>query len=100
LVQANPAYLPYELRQILTRAISAAKSTKSNKADAKKGVKRHAEVSEENTISRSGTPVKHRTKKQSNVKAVARDVLPEVQEDDGGQIETDPECIEEEIEDD
>ena len=39
LVQANPAYLPYELRQILTRAISAAKSAKSNKADAKKGVK-------------------------------------------------------------
>jgi len=34
------------------------------------------------------------------VKAVARDVLPEVQEDDGGQTETDPECIEEEIEDD
>jgi hypothetical protein len=100
LVQANPAYLPYELRQILTRAISAAKSAKSNKPDAKKGVKRHAEQSEENTISRSGTPVKHRTKKQSNVKAVARDVLPETQEEDVGETETDPECIEEEIEDD
>ena len=33
------------------------------------------------------------------MKAVARDVLPETQEEDGGQTETDPECIEEDIED-
>ena len=34
------------------------------------------------------------------MKAVARNVLPEAQEEDGGQTETDPECIEEEVEDD
>ena len=36
LIQSNPAYLPFELRQILSRAISAAKSSKSSKAEPKK----------------------------------------------------------------
>ena len=52
LIQANPAYLPYELCQFLSRAISSAKSSKISKAEPKKGVKRSSEHSEDNTVSR------------------------------------------------
>ena len=94
LVQAKSAYLPFELRQILSRAISAAKSSKSTKVESKKEskvVKRTGETS----ISQSGTPVKHRTRIQSNIKAVARDVTAAVEGNNGGNTETDPECTEE-----
>ena len=65
LLSANPSYLPFELRQIVTRAINTL--TSSVKKEQKKTKKRELPASEEEEsgISATSTPVKHIVQKES-----------------------------------
>ena len=63
LMSANPSYIPFELRTIVTRAINT--MTSSVKKEKRKSNKRevHASEEEESGISATSTPVKHIVKK-------------------------------------
>ena len=80
LLSANPSYIPFELRNIVTRAINTLTSS-LNKVHSKLNKRQeHAAVTdkEKSTVSASATPVKHKGKK--GMRAAAKQKLVQLEE--------------------
>ena len=94
LLSANPSYLPFELRQIVTRAINTL--TSSVKKEHKKSKKRELPAceEEESGASASTTPVKHLHKGKRTSK---KQTVPQLQATNPNQSNIDPDATEEEM---